>query len=212
MLNLEKDLGFSKTGPTMAKEKLDPKTKQQIDEFFQALQEKLKDVPKEEIEKEAYRFKAFVEGELSWADVLNLSPESLEIAAEVGYAQFKNGRYEDAEKCFKALTVLDFKNPYYHGMLGTILQREKRDAEAIVEYTQALELKPDDIVSLTNRGEIFMKSGWMKQAKADFAKAMTLDTDGKDRWTGRARMLSEQIAKDEEKGNPGSGAGRKKKE
>lgn len=183
-------------------------TKEQMEEFFNSLSERLKDVPKEEIEREAMRFKEFVEGELSWADILNMKPESLEMAAEIGYLHFKNGRYEDAEKCFKALTVLDFKNPYYHGMMGAILQRQKRESEAIVEYTQAIQLKPDDLVSLTNRGEIFMKHGWMKQAKADLDKAIALDSKGTDRWGKRARILREQISKEEKEGR---GTGKEKK-
>ena len=110
-----------------------------------------------------------------------------------GFLQFKQGRYTDAERVFKGLAILDWNNAYYHSVLGSILQRQKRYGEAIAEYTQALELDPKDTVSLTNRGEIFMHHGLMDEAKDDFKHAMDLDTDGTDRFANRARMLTEQI-------------------
>jgi len=103
------------------------------------------------------------------------------------------GRYQDAERVFKVLTVLDWENAYYHSVMGSILQREKRYGEAIAEYGQALELSPDDITSLTNRGEIYMQHGLMDDAKADFEKAISLDPTGEDKWANRARLLHTEL-------------------
>ncbi|MFA4970964.1 MAG: tetratricopeptide repeat protein [bacterium] len=167
----------------------------EMERFFAALEEKTKDIPKEEIERGAEKVKSFIDGRISWAEVMNFTPEMLFQMAEYGFAQFKQGRYQDAERVFKVLTVLDWNNPYYHSVMGSILQREKRYGEAIAEYSQAIEVDANDIVSLTNRGEIFMQHGLIDDAEADFKKSIVLDPAGENRFANRARMLLDQIQK-----------------
>ena len=167
----------------------------EVEKFFKELEERLKGVPLEEIEAGAKKITGFLEGKVGWDEVFSFTPEQKEQMAELGYTHFKVGRYQDAERFFKVLSILDWDNYYYHSMLGSILQRQKRDGEAIVEYTQALELFPDDIVSLTNRGEIFMKHGWTLNAKQDFEKAVRLDNTGTNAWANRARVLNAQLEK-----------------
>lgn len=166
---------------------------EQMKRFFDALAENLKDVPQEEIDRGVRKIEDFIDGKIGWAELFNFTPEMCYQMAEYGYMQFKQGRYPDAERVFKALTFLHFNNAYYHSMMGSILQREKRYGEAIAEYTQALELDPKDTVSLTNRGEIFMRHGLYDDAISDFTAAMALDPTGADRFVNRARMLMQQM-------------------
>ena len=165
----------------------------EVQKFFKDLEERLKNVPPEEIEAGAKKITDFLEGKVGWGDVFHFTPEQKEQMAELGYTHFKVGRYQDAERFFKVLSILDWDNYYYHSMLGSILQRQKRDGEAIIEYSQALELNSNDIVSLTNRGEIFMKHGWLNDAKRDFEKAIALDAKGENKWANRARILMAQL-------------------
>lgn len=171
----------------------------ELEHFFGELEKRLEGVPQKTIEEGAKKIQDFLEGKIGWADVFKFTPEQIEQMAEMGYRNFKQGRYLDAERFFKVLTILDWGNYYYHSMLGSILQRQKRDGEAIVEYSQALESNPDDIVSLTNRGEIFMKHGWTQDALRDFEKAITLDKEGENPWGQRSRVLRGQILKNEKK-------------
>lgn len=181
---------------TMAKEvKEKPPVETQADPFFEKLEARLKNVPPEEIEAGAQKILDFFEGKIGWGEVFKFGQQQLDQLAEMGYTQFQIGRYEDAERFFKVLTILDWENYYYHSMLGSILQRQKRDGEAIVEYTQALESNPNDIVSLTNRGEIFMKHGWLLNAGQDFDKAIGCDPKGENKWGARARILKQQLEK-----------------
>ena len=161
----------------------------QMDQFFKELEEHLKDVPQDEIKKGAEKVMDFIKGKLSWAELFDFTPEMLFQMAEHGLTQFKVGRYGDAERVFKVLTILDWENAYYHSVMGSILQRQKRYGEAIAEYDQALELMPDDITSLTNRGEVYMQHGLVDEAHADFEQAVKLDPGGEDRWANRARIL-----------------------
>jgi tetratricopeptide (TPR) repeat protein len=171
-------------------EKMSPEeANREMEKFFTELEEHLKEVPEEEIKAGAEKVMDFIKGELSWGELFDLSPELLFQMAEYGMTQFKVGRYDDAERVFKVLTVLDWENSYYHSVMGSILQRQKRYGEAIVEYGEAIELNPYDITSLTNRGEIFMLHGLAEDAKADFKKAVELDPEGEDKWANRARML-----------------------
>lgn len=180
--------------------------KAEMDRFFAALEDQYKDVPQEEIERGAKKIQAFIDGKINWAELFNFTPEMLFQMAEFGFAQFKAGRYPDAERIFKVLTVLDWNNAYYHSMMGSILQRQRRFGEAIAEYTQAIELDQNDIVSHTNRGEIFQQHGLIEEAKADLEKAVALDASGEDKFAARARTLIRQMekcAEQEDAGEPG---------
>lgn len=171
----------------------------EIERFFNALEEQYKDIPPEELERGAKKIQSILEGKINWTELFNFTPEMLYQTAEFGFTQFKVGRYADAERVFKVLTIIDRSNAYYHSVLGSILQRQRRYADAITEYTQAIELDPNDIVSHTNRGEIHMRYGLVDEAKADFAKAIELDPKGDDKFANRARILLDQIKKEGKK-------------
>jgi len=181
--------------PLQEKEPSEAQAKEEMDCFFTSLEEKLKNEPPELIEAGAKKIEDFLGGKTGWADLFNMTPQNLLQLAEMGYIRFKSGRYDEAEKFFKVLTFLDWENHYYHSMMGSILQKQKRFGEAIVEYTQALETNAKDMVSLTNRGEIFFQHGWLAQAESDFDKAIALDPDQKNKWANRARLLKIQILK-----------------
>lgn len=171
-----------------------------MSEFFAELELRLKNVPPAEIEKGSQKIKDYLDGKIGWAELFNFTPQMLLQMAEFGFMQFKVGRYQDAERVFKVLTVLDWNNHYYHSMMGTILQRQKRYGEAIAEYTQAIELFPQDIVSHTNRGEIFMLHGLLTEAEEDLKKAVSFDPKGENKWANRSRMLLSQLEKKRKKG------------
>ena len=175
-------------------EKMDPKEADaEMEKFFAELEKKMKDVPEEVVEAGAQKVVDLIKGKLSWAEIFNITPEMMKQMVELGYLKFQAGRLEEAERFFKVLCVLDARNHYFRSMLGSILQRQKRYAEAIVQYTEALGLNPNDIVSIVNRGEIYLQHGWIPDAEADFKKAISLDPKKEDKWADRARVLLHQI-------------------
>ena len=135
------------------------------------------------------------EEDLKILDLEKFTPEKMTHMAEVGYNEFKLGRYVKSERIFRGLTVIDSENYYYHQMLGAAFQRQEKLAEAIVEYGIALMTNPSDTVSLTNRGECYFKAGIHELALKDFDAAMDLDPEerGEDKWINRARILKRQI-------------------
>lgn len=157
------------------------------------VEQALKQVPAEHLEKAKKEVDKMLSGDLSWADLSQYTPERLMQIAELGFNQFRVGQYDSAERLFKGLTVIDPDNYYFHQMLGATFQRKEKYAEAVVEYSVAADLNPSDVVSFTNRGEVYFKLGVFELAIADFDKAIALDTKSEDKWANRARMLREQI-------------------
>lgn len=157
------------------------------------IEEALKKVSPEKVAEAKKEVDKLLGGDLSWADLSQYTPERIRQIAEAGYNQFKLGQYDRAERLFKGLTVIDPANYYYHQLLGATFQRKDRFPEAIVEYSVAVDLNPKDLVSISNRGEVYFKMGIYELANADFDKAIGLDPKNEDRWANRARMLREQI-------------------
>jgi tetratricopeptide (TPR) repeat protein len=157
------------------------------------VEQALKQVPAEHLEKARKEVEKMLSGDLSWADLSQYTPERLMQIAELGFNQFRIGQYDSAERLFKGLTVIDPDNYYFHQMLGATFQRKEKYAEAIVEYSVAADLNPSDVVSFTNRGEVYFKLGIFELAAGDFDRAIALDAKGEDKWANRARMLREQI-------------------
>lgn len=131
----------------------------------------------------------FLEDRASLAELRGIPREQLFQVAEAGHVKFKHGRYEEAEKIFRGLLVLDHRNPYFHAMMGAIHQKRRRNVEAIVEYTQALQINRRDTSSLVNRGEIYLRHRNYRKAAEDFRTAILLDSTGSNLWANRARSL-----------------------
>ncbi len=189
---------------------IEPMSREEADEkmkhFFASLEEQFKDVPEAEIERGFKKIQSFIDGKINWAELFNFTPEMLFQMAEYGFTQFKRGRFPEAERVFKVLTVLDWNNGYYHSVMGSILQRQQRYGEAIAEFTQAIELDGEDIVSHTNRGEIFLRHGLLDEAEADLLHAAELDPEGADKFAARARMLLKEVEKRRKLSGGGGGA------
>lgn len=165
----------------------------EMEKFFTELEQELKGVPQEVVKAGAEKVIDFIKGKMTWGEIFNVSPQMMKQMAELGYIKFQAGRLEEAERFFKVLSILDSRNSYMRSMLGSILQRQKRYGEAVVQYTEAIDLNPNDIVSFVNRGEIFMQHGWFNDAMLDFTKAADLDPEKENKWSNRARLLIKQI-------------------
>jgi tetratricopeptide (TPR) repeat protein len=104
------------------------------------------------------------------------------------------GRYKESQMLLQGLVMIDPGNPYVHALLGSSLQHQNKIDEAIAHYSEAILLFPEDINSLTNRGELYLKSGKLNEAAADLAKAVELDTIGNHPSAIRARLLASMAA------------------
>src|SRR5580765_4794729 len=139
-------------------------------------------VDKEKVEK-------FNKGELKLAQLFDVDAKQVAALLLTGHNLYQQGKLEEAKRIFEGLAVLDGKNPYVHGILGAIYQKQEKFDVAIARYTLALSVYPKDPNSLTNRGEIYLKLGRLKEAAEDFKKAIDLDTARKNPASNRARIL-----------------------
>lgn len=120
---------------------------------------------------------------------LGMNPRQEAALLQIGFRFYQQGRFADAKNIFEGLSLLDEKNAYVHGILGSLYQRKGKDEAAISSYTAAILLFDKDVDSRTNRGELFLKLGRFQEAADDFATAIRLDPPKKNRASNRARLL-----------------------
>ncbi|MBI2343197.1 MAG: tetratricopeptide repeat protein [Deltaproteobacteria bacterium] len=173
-----------------------------VEEMLASLSEELQEVPEVIMREGAQRLVDFLKGDLSWAEMLNLRPETMQRIAEMGYTQLQAGRLEEAERFFKVLTMLNWQNPYFHSMLGVIYQREQRPGEAIAQYGEAITLNPQDGVSLLNRAALFLKYGWLADAERDLGQLFAIPGHEREAWGKQARMLHNRVNQLKEQRTP----------
>ena len=125
-----------------------------------------------------------------------ISVTSDQLAGGIKFATLliSQGRYRESQMLLQGLTLIDPLNPYVHALLGSTLQHQNKIDEAIAHYSEAILLFPEDINSLTNRGELYLKTGKLNEAAADFARAVELDATGNNPSAMRARLLASMAA------------------
>lgn len=131
----------------------------------------------------------FLTDQISYAQMTGISQKELYRLSEVGHVKLKHGRVAEAQKIFSCLVKIDHKNPFYHSCLGSVHQKKGQFVDAVYEYSEAIKLKKDDLTSLVNRGEIYLKHKNYKKAAEDFRAAILLDSQGRDMFANRARSL-----------------------
>jgi tetratricopeptide (TPR) repeat protein len=87
-----------------------------------------------------------------------------------------------------------------HANNGDTARRQGRNAEAMDEYTKALEVFPNSIPTLKNRADIYMKMKDFGQAAADYAKVIALKEDNPFTYADLATCLGHLEKWEEAKG------------
>lgn len=131
----------------------------------------------------------FLTDQITYAQMTGVKQKELLQIAEIGHVKLKHGRIHEAKKIFDCLVQLDHKNPFYRSCLGSVFQKMGKFVDAVYEYSEAIKIKKDDLPSLVNRGEIYLKHKNFKRAAEDFRSAILLDPRGKDMYANRARSL-----------------------
>lgn len=132
---------------------------------------------------------AFLEDQVSLAELRGIKREHLYMLSDVGHVKLKHGRLDEAEKIFQALLLLDHRNAYFHSAMGVVHQKRRKPVEAILEYSTALSIDVKDITALVNRGEIYLRHKNYRKAAEDFRSAILIDMSGRNLWANRARSL-----------------------
>lgn len=132
----------------------------------------------------------YLQGKMTLAQLMGVTIDEAYALAEYAYTMFEQGRSREARKIVESLVVQNPKDPYMHTLLGAIYWKLDMPEEAVEEYGYAIELDPDSIPALTNRGEILLQNGELDHAMADLKAAIELDPEGKHPSAARARALA----------------------
>lgn len=119
----------------------------------------------------------------------SVSSEALASALHFALLNEEAGHYDTAAAAFKSLLLLDPLNPFFHAMLGSIYQRLGNLEGATRQYAEAIKIFPSDIDSLTNMGEICLKTARPDEGIKLLKQAVELDSEGNYPSANRARLL-----------------------
>jgi len=125
-----------------------------------------------------------------------MSFETEEMASVILWVHslYQQGQFEDAKIIANGILTSEPENAYLHALLASSLHNLNKTDEAIEEYTRTLELLPEHVASLANRGELLLGQGKLREAAADLKKAIELDPEKKDPAANRARLLVQMTA------------------
>ena len=129
------------------------------------------------------------EGEITLAEFVGLTRNTLYAIADVGYQMLTSGKLEEAKQIYKGLVAADPYDSVFHCHLAATHHKLGEMDEALEEYTQALQFNYANIDALAGRGEIYFNKGQLTEAVTDLKSAIELDPDGKLASTVRARAV-----------------------
>jgi tetratricopeptide (TPR) repeat protein len=88
------------------------------------------------------------------------------------YEYVDNNDLPAAEECLKAAMRLEPANRYNYALLtnlGTIQRRQRKFDDALVSYSAALSQRPNDVLILRNRAELYAETGNTENAILDYS-------------------------------------------
>lgn len=136
------------------------------------------------------RIRQFLTGEISGREFNELTgPQMLKMAV-MGFTQYEQGRYPEAQAIFESLVFLDPKEAYYQIALGAVFLAQEDLERAERALSMAIGMGSSEVAAFVNRGEVYLRTGRIVLAAKDFKKAVELDPEGKEPLTHRARMLA----------------------
>lgn len=102
---------------------------------------------------DSYKKKKYTDSEVNFRKGLEKAPDNFNAYFNLGDAQYKQGRFDEALKTYnQALTKTkdnELKAKTYHN-IGNALLKSKKLEESIAAYKKALKIKPDDMETKYN--------------------------------------------------------------
>jgi Flp pilus assembly protein TadD len=120
------------------------------------------------------QMRKWLDGQMTLGAAANWDKDEIRIISEIAYSLAQQGRNLEAIVMFEGLLAIAPATAYFQAALGALHLRLKNFQQAVEYLDSALEIEPNDIVSLVNRGEAKMRTENSADARADFTKAMEL--------------------------------------
>lgn len=121
----------------------------------------------------------FREAEKPFRDALELNPESAITHYNFALALIKIGSVEDSIRHYEKAVSMDptLKNAGYHAVMGDVLRSLGRLKESRLQYTQAVEMAPENIDAQFGMGVLFAAQGRVDEAAAQYTRVLELKPD-----------------------------------
>jgi protein O-mannosyl-transferase len=116
----------------------------------------------------------WLDGQITLGAAADWNKDEIRIISEIAYALAQQGRSREAIVIYEGLLAIAPATAYFQAALGALFLRLKDFSKAVEHLDAALEIEPNDIISLVNRGEAKMRSKNADEARADFTKAVEL--------------------------------------
>jgi len=104
-------------------------------------------------------------GRVTMSDLRGIGPDELDAAFARGYAQFKAGRVDEAEKTFSLLCLMDHRVRKYWMALGAARFNLGSADGAVAAYALAAIQEPEDVEAPLRAAECLLKLGEDEKAK-----------------------------------------------
>lgn len=118
----------------------------------------------------------WLDGQISLGAAANWETNEIRIISEVAYSLAQQGRNLEAVVLFEGLLAIAPATAYFQAALGSLFLRLKNFPKAVEHLDAALNIEPNDIIALANRGEAHWRSGNSEAARIDLEKALQCAT------------------------------------
>lgn len=113
-------------------------------------------------------------GQISLGAAADWDKDEIRIISEIAYSLAQQGRSREAILLFEGLVAVAPATAYFQSALGALHLRTDDYAKAVEHFDAALNIEPNDLISLVNRGEAHIKTGQTAQGRRDFEKALEI--------------------------------------
>jgi protein O-mannosyl-transferase len=124
------------------------------------------------------RSQVYKSPETLWSESVRLYPQSKRARVNLGVIYDQQGRHEEAKKIFEAVLAQYPNDAFVHTKVALIYQNLHYEGHnlrhAAEEYQKALQLNPNDIVTLYNAGLLMVDAGNLDQAEALFRHSLEI--------------------------------------
>ena len=134
---------------------------------------------------------AFVQAEILYRKALELAPGRPSVMFNLSAVLFQQRKYGEAHELCAAVVDADPQNAAALTLLGNCLAQQNKADIALQAYDRALQLKPDFVDGLNNRGTLHFKRGNYLAALSDYDSALGVDPDHVEACYNRGRALRE---------------------
>ena len=116
----------------------------------------------------------WLKGRASLGAAASWTAEEIRLIADLGFALADYGRDEEALTIFEGLAALAPATGYFQSALGALLLRVGELDRAEFHLNAALAADPQDMATLVNRGELYMRQERRDLAIRDFMTLLEL--------------------------------------